>query len=175
MIDTFKTLAEKMGKECVVRSETEVSTEDMQDVDCVVALGGDHTFLRASAVIWDKMTPILGINTNREVYTGVLNPHFIDHTDRERHAALLLETMEDDHARGYEKRQRMLFERVRDSEDQEEQKILCLNEVFCAERDVSSASRYCVQKDGIDLGVFKSSGLIVSTGTGSSGWLYAAR
>ena len=30
-------------------------------------------------------------------------------------------------------------------------------------------------KDGIDLGVFKSSGLIVSTGTGSTGWLHAAR
>jgi hypothetical protein len=30
-------------------------------------------------------------------------------------------------------------------------------------------------RDGADLGVFKSSGLIVSTGTGSTGWLYAAR
>ena len=30
-------------------------------------------------------------------------------------------------------------------------------------------------KDNVDLGVFKSSGLIVSTGTGSTGWLYAAR
>lgn len=53
--------------------------------------------------------------------------------------------------------------------------MLCLNEVFCAERDVSSASRYCILKDGLDLGVFKSSGLIVSTGTGSTGWLYGAR
>ena len=53
--------------------------------------------------------------------------------------------------------------------------MLALNEVFCAERDVSSASRYCVMKDGVDQGVFKSSGLIVSTGTGSTGWLHAAR
>ena len=53
--------------------------------------------------------------------------------------------------------------------------MLVLNEVFSAERDVSSASRYHIHKDGSDLGVFKSSGLIVSTGTGSSGWLHAAR
>lgn len=53
--------------------------------------------------------------------------------------------------------------------------MLSLNEIFVAEKDVSSASRYCVMKDGHDLGVFKSSGLIVSTGTGSTGWLYSAR
>lgn len=29
--------------------------------------------------------------------------------------------------------------------------------------------------DGIDMGKFKSSGIIISTGTGSSGWLYSAR
>ena len=147
----------------------------MKEVDCVVSLGGDHTFLRASSLIWDSKTPILGINTNRDVYTGVLNSHYIDHRKREKHAALLLETMEDDHSLAYEKRSRILYERTRQHEEQEEQRALCLNEVFCAEHDVASASRYCIMKDGIDLGVFKSSGLIVSTGTGSSGWLYAAR
>ena len=53
--------------------------------------------------------------------------------------------------------------------------MLCLNEVFCAERNLSEVSRYCIMKDGIDLGVFKSSGLIISTGTGSTGWLYGVR
>ena len=52
---------------------------------------------------------------------------------------------------------------------------LILNEAFIAEKDVASASRYRIMPDGIDLGMFKSSGLIVSTGTGSSGWLYSAR
>ena len=54
MIDTFKTLAEKMGKEVVIRSEAEAQMEDMREVDCVVALGGDHTFLRASGLIWNR-------------------------------------------------------------------------------------------------------------------------
>ena len=50
-----------------------------------------------------------------------------------------------------------------------------LNEVFTAEKDAGSASRYRVRSDEIELGVFKSSGLIVSTGTGSTGWLYSSR
>ena len=81
MIDCFKNYATKMGKEVVEKCESEISADDMRDVDCVVAMGGDHTFLRASALIWDRKIPILGVNTNRHVYTGVLNPHFIDRED----------------------------------------------------------------------------------------------
>ena len=54
----------------------------MQGVDCVVSLGGDHTFLRASGLISDRRIPILGVNTNKDVYTGVLNPHHIDYNER---------------------------------------------------------------------------------------------
>ena len=39
-----------------------------------------------------------------------------------------------------------------------------LNELFCAEKDVGSASRFRISPDGADWGIFKSSGLIVSTG-----------
>jgi len=88
-------------------------------------------------LIWDKRVPILGINTNRDVYTGVLSPHYMDFKKKERHAAKLLETMNDDHSVGYEKRTRILYEKVRTHEEQEEQRMLCLNEVFCAEREVS--------------------------------------
>ena len=174
-IDAFRAYAEKMGKEVVEKSEDDCTVEDMRDVDCVVALGGDHTFLRAQALIWNRQIPILGVNTNRKVYMGALSPHFIDYKDSEEQAALLLETMEDDYARSYEKRTRILYKRIKNHEEEEEQKVLCLNEVFCAEKEVSSASRFCIMRDGRDLGVFKSSGLIISSGTGSTGWLYAAR
>ena len=52
---------------------------------------------------------------------------------------------------------------------------LCLNEVFAAEKDVSCTSMYKLSVDDKDMGKFKSSGILVSTGTGSSGWLYSAR
>ncbi len=52
---------------------------------------------------------------------------------------------------------------------------LCLNEVFAAEKDVSTTSIYRLEVDGKDMGKFKSSGIIIATGTGSSGWLFSAR
>jgi len=52
---------------------------------------------------------------------------------------------------------------------------LVLNEIFAAEKDTGKTSIYNLQVDGVDLGKFKSSGLLVSTGTGSSGWLFSAR
>ena len=130
-----------MGKIVVVKSETEATAEDMQGVDAVVALGGDHTFLRASALIWDRRTPILGVNTNKDVYTGVLNPQWIDYEKKERDSEWLLESMEDEYSIGYEKRCRILYEKVREHDNEEEQKVLILNEIFCAESDTGSASR----------------------------------
>lgn len=83
--------------------------------------------------------------------------------------------MDDPHSVIMKKRSRIFYERIRKCEMQAESKLLCLNEVFCAEKKVSEVSRYCIEKDGEDIGVFKSSGLIISTGTGSSGWLYGVR
>lgn len=53
--------------------------------------------------------------------------------------------------------------------------VLCLNDILVAEHDIASASRYRLVSDKHNLGLFKSSGLIVATGTGSTGWLYTAR
>ena len=50
-----------------------------------------------------------------------------------------------------------------------------LNEIFAAEEDVGKTSVYKLNVDGRDMGKFKSSGVIISTGTGSSGWLLSAR
>jgi NAD+ kinase len=52
---------------------------------------------------------------------------------------------------------------------------LVLNEIFTAEKDVGKTSLYRLKADGKELGKFKSSGIIISTGTGSSGWLFSAR
>ena len=52
---------------------------------------------------------------------------------------------------------------------------LVLNEIFVAEQDTGKTSIYRLIVDKIYLGKFKSSGMIISTGTGSSGWLFSAR
>ena len=50
-----------------------------------------------------------------------------------------------------------------------------MNEVLAAEKDPSQLSIYRLNIDGRDLGKFRSSGIIISTGTGSTGWLYASK
>lgn len=72
-------------------------------------------------------------------------------------------------------RTRALFEMENQTQQGKAISKLCLNEVFAAEKDVSCTSMYKLQVDGKDMGKFKSSGIIISTGTGSSGWLYSAR
>lgn len=52
---------------------------------------------------------------------------------------------------------------------------LVLNEIFVAEQDTGKTSIYRLIVDNTYLGKFKSSGIIISTGTGSSGWLFSAR
>lgn len=182
VINCFTDIAKRMGKEVVLVPEDELNTEDEEvrkrlcdGVDFVVSMGGDHTFLKSQALLWDQSIPILGINTNRDVFEGVLNTHWIDFGKKEEQASNLLYAMEDPEAVGYEKRSRILFERKPSSMHRNPKRALCLNETLCAEKDVSSASRYNVIRDGMDLGLFKSSGLLISTGTGSTGWLYAVR
>ena len=113
VINAFHRTALHMGKKVTVRTESEVSMADMREVDCVVAMGGDRTFLRAAALITDRSTPILGINTNREVYTGVLAPHYIDYDQMDDHASALIEAMDDDHAVGFENRSRIKYHKER--------------------------------------------------------------
>lgn len=50
-----------------------------------------------------------------------------------------------------------------------------LNEAFLAEKHSSMTSRYKLIADDFNMGEFRSSGILVSTGTGSTGWLYGAK
>jgi hypothetical protein len=59
--------------------------------------------------------------------------------------------------------------------EEETDKYYVLNEVMASEQDPSILSIYRLNVDGRELGKFRSSGIIVSTGTGSTGWLYSAR
>ncbi len=52
---------------------------------------------------------------------------------------------------------------------------LYLNEIFVADVDTQRPSIYKLNIDDIEMGSFKSSGILISTGTGSTGWLYSAR
>lgn len=52
---------------------------------------------------------------------------------------------------------------------------MCLNEAFISEKDPCRISVYSLIANGTHLGRMRSSGILASTGTGSSGWLYGAK
>lgn len=54
-------------------------------------------------------------------------------------------------------------------------KRLSVNEVFLAEDNPSQVSIFSMIANGQPLGRFTSSGVLLSTGSGSSGWLYGAK
>ena len=60
-------------------------------------------------------------------------------------------------------------------EEDSPENYLVLNEVMASEKDASQVSMYRLNVDDRDLGKFKSSGIIIATGTGSTGWLYSAK
>jgi NAD+ kinase len=71
-------------------------------------------------------------------------------------------------------RQRLLFE-MESATSGQNKRQLALNEVFVAEKNVGASSIYRISVDGDYIGKFKSSGMIISTGTGSTGWLHSAK
>lgn len=70
-------------------------------------------------------------------------------------------------------RQRLLFEMTCDTGAKLRQ--FSLNEIFVAEENIGKTSVFHFSADGKYVGKFKSSGMLISTGTGSTGWLYAAK
>ena len=62
-----------MGKEVTVVPDDEMDPEDEEErkrlcdgVDMVVSLGGDHTFLKSSALIHSQNVPFMGISTTND-------------------------------------------------------------------------------------------------------------
>lgn len=121
--------------------------------DLVVATGQDGLVANAAKYLGGQ--PILGVNPDPERHDGVLVPH------RPERAALLLRAMAAGRAEVEERT--MAEARLDDG-----QRLLALNEVFAGHRSHQSA-RYRVVLGGREERQ-SSSGVIVTTGTGATGW-----
>ena len=54
--------------------------ETLPDVDMVVSVGGEGTFLRTSATVGDSGIPVLGINTGRLGFLAAINYSDVEDT-----------------------------------------------------------------------------------------------
>ena len=156
-------------KRCYQLQESDIS----HDIDLVISLGGDGTFLKTASMVPDATIPILGINTDPQRSVGCLCNRKIFFANKDRDIETLFRHFERENFEFFN-RQRLLFE-MEQQVSAIKHRHLSLNEIFVAEKEVAQVSIFSLNVNNDYIGKFKSSGLIISTGTGSTGWLYSAK
>ncbi len=132
--------------------------EDLAEIDLVLTIGGDGTFVKAANNVENCL--ILGINANPDKSEGALTSINIED----------IEKLEELFKGNFEviKRYRAkvtLNGIVLDSK--------AINEVYLGAASQFHSSRYIIKHNGNEE-EHRSSGVIVSTGTGSPAWFYSA-
>ncbi|MDD9964655.1 MAG: hypothetical protein OXR73_00400 [Myxococcales bacterium] len=141
----------KWRRALVVREDLDRFVFEPEDI--VVALGQDGLVANMAKYL-DGQT-VIGVNPDPELYDGVLVPHAVSQA---------AELMQSTHARRIHIEERTMVEASLD----DGQHLLALNEVFVGHRTHQSA-RYRIRYQEHEER-HSSSGLIVATGTGATGW-----
>lgn len=136
-----------------------LSKKDLKDIDLVIALGGDGTVLSASHYLIDK--PLLAVNTSPGKSEGALTTLSVDK----------LNLKLDEITKNQFKTEKL--ERIEVFINDKPLDILSLNEVFIANEKAYLVSKYKIFFKDIEEEQ-RSSGLIFSTGTGSTAWFKSA-
>jgi len=127
------------------------------EVDIVISMGGDGTFLEAASRVGDKGFPILGINMGRMGFLADVSAEEID---------AAIEHIYADECR-IEPRSVLQLEY---SQGNPSTYPFALNEVAVLKRDNSSMISIRVDINGEYLTTYQADGLIINTPTGSTGY-----
>lgn len=154
-ISELKGMIEKYCDSVVYTWKNTLTGKEIKDIDFVISAGGDGTALSASHFIEDK--PLLAVNSSPGSSVGALTTLSV---------AELAEKLE------MIKAGRVNFENLERIEvwiNGKRAEHLALNDVFIASEKAYHISKYKIGFKG-DEEVQRSSGLIFSTGTGSTAW-----
>jgi NAD+ kinase len=133
-----------------------VFDDDAFDVDFVISMGGDGTFLKAASRVGEKCFPIMGVNMGRLGFLADVGADEIDQAIElifegscriEERSVLKVESTDELHIFPY-----------------------ALNEVAVLKRDNSSMISIRVDINGEYLTTYQADGLIINTPTGSTGY-----
>jgi NAD+ kinase len=150
---------QKSGLEVIYAWKNTLTAKELQGIDVVVSIGGDGTALSASHFVEDK--PLLAVNSAPATSVGALTT-----LDVGGLAAKLKEI-----AAGKFVTENL--ERIEVSINDKVLEHLALNEVFIASEKAYHISKYKLRIWGKEE-LQNSSGLIFSTGTGSTAWFKSA-
>ena len=158
----FQSFKEK-GFNVVFSWKNSLKKSDLKNIDLVVSVGGDGTALSASHFLYDK--PLLAVNFSPQTSEGALTTISIEKLHEK-----LEEIRQGNHKiERLERIEVLVNGKVKDS--------VALNEVFIANEKVYHMSKYelKIKKGGkIEKEKQFSSGIIFSTGTGSTAWFKSA-
>lgn len=159
------------------KRERDLTPEDYVGKTLVISLGGDGCFLGSCSMVTDPELPMLGINTDPGRSLGILCGKFIyKQRSQKKHIEKIFSQIEEQkYTWLYRQRIRLEIDRYEVLLGEKKISQLCLNEAFVSEKDPSKISMYSLSANDQSLGKFRSSGILASTGTGSSGWLYGAK
>lgn len=132
-----------------------------EEVEAVISVGGDGTFLHTAAWVGERGIPVVGINTGHLGYLAHFGIEDIDALA----GALVEKTLA--------RQQRMLLQ-MNVVDDSERPTMYALNEIAILKDDTSSmiAARAHIGEDF--LADYRADGLIIATATGSTGYSMSA-
>jgi len=156
-VERVRSITEKYSLCCVERAD-KLYTEVFEGVDLVITVGGDGAFIRASSFI--KEAFIVGINSEPETSEGAL----LSLKESE------LEFLEDILNGKFDVLRR---ERLKIKINDKVIENLALNEVYVGSQNQFHTSRYVIKFNGKSEEQ-RSSGVLISTCSGSSAWYKSA-
>jgi NAD kinase len=145
-------------KDMKIIAFNDLKKEDLKESDLIITLGGDGTFVKAANLV--ENSPILGINVESHKSEGAL-------TDLELKD---IEKLKDLFSGKYSIQTRQRAKVKLNGKFIDEH---ALNEVYVGATSQFHSSRYKIKFKGNEE-EHRSSGVIVSTGTGSPAWFYSA-
>lgn len=127
------------------------------EVDMVLSMGGDGTFLKAASHVGKKNIPILGINTGRLGFLADVSPEEME------------ETFKDIYNHNYKVEDRSVLQVCSNGQSLKGYPF-GLNEIAVLKRDSSSMITIHTSINGAYLTTYQADGLVIATPTGSTAY-----
>jgi NAD+ kinase len=153
----FRTLPEDIQQ--YIGTLCELFSEQLPEVDMVVSVGGDGTFLRTALAVGSSGTPVLGINTGRLGFLAAVN-----YSDA-------AETIHEIVQGAYKIEERTLLKmNVKGSAEPFRYNAHALNEVAIMKQDTASMLYIHAYINNDYLTSYQADGLVIATPTGSTAY-----
>ena len=151
----FVQLKEKLASGACVMYEVTSVADLLPDTDMLLSVGGDGTFLSASAIVADSGIPVAGVNLGRMGFLSENRPEDL--------AQALL-------ADDYSIENRAMLKVVSAGDAEISEECLCALNEMAVHRNGPALLEVEVKVDGICLPTYRADGLIISTSSGSTAY-----